>query len=389
MAHAMPKSTSHPVVTTSDWTAADARYMAQAIRLAERGLNTTDPNPRVGCVITATNVNTNTATIIGQGWHQRAGEAHAEVNAIRDAAANGESLAGATAYVTLEPCSHQGRTGPCADALVKAEVGRVVVAMQDPNPQVAGNGIDKLRAAGIKVDIGLLQAEAEALNPGFIKRMRSGLPYVRVKLASSLDGRTALANGESQWITGTAARQDVQQWRARSSAIVTGVGTVLADQPSLNVRLPNTERQPMRVVLDSTLKTPANATILSLPGEAKLLYSQSSPSGHRVDDYAVEHLQLLPDLQPRTVLQWLAEQEINEVWVEAGATLAGSFIESGLVDELLLYQAPCLLGHEGQPLAKLTGIDTMDKRSDWQIQQVRQIGDDVRMILRPVQSIPA
>lgn len=344
-------------------------WMQRALDLAKRGLFTADPNPRVGCVLTLNN------HVIGEGWHAKAGEAHAEINALRDAANNGISTQGARAYVTLEPCSHHGKTGPCAQALIDAGIADVVIAMQDPNPLVAGRGIALLQAAGITVSHGLLQDQAEALNPGFIKRMLTGLPHVRVKLAASMDGRTALNNGQSQWITGTEARLDVQHYRARSSAIITGIGTVLADDPSLNVRLDNTTRQPLRVVLDHDCRTPADAKLLTLDGDCRVLHTNA--------DIQKPYAKQLKDLAPLTVLKYLASLEMNEIWVEAGATLAGSFLSSGVTDELVLYQAPVLLGDKAQPLAVMPELQQLDQASRWKLHEVQAVGDDWRVTLQP------
>ncbi|MCB1735458.1 MAG: bifunctional diaminohydroxyphosphoribosylaminopyrimidine deaminase/5-amino-6-(5-phosphoribosylamino)uracil reductase RibD [Gammaproteobacteria bacterium] len=355
--------------------------MARALRLAEQGLFTTHPNPRVGCVIVRD------GEIVGEGWHQRAGEPHAEVHALRAA---GENARGATVYVTLEPCSHYGRTPPCANALVEAGVGRVVAAMVDPNPLVSGKGLEILRAAGIDTESGLLEAQARALNPGFIKRMETGFPWVRVKSAMSLDGRTAMANGESKWITGEAARADVHRLRARSEAIVTGIGTVLADDPSMNVRLDNAREvvQPLRVVLDPDLMMPADAQMLSLPGDTLVLTSVGA--GDDIEDLVAagaeirwlggdaEHVDLA------AVLKTLAELGVNEVMVEAGATLSGAFLTAGLVDELIVYLAPHLMGDGARGLFHLPGIARMAQRIDLEISDIRSVGRDLRITARPV-----
>lgn len=415
---------------------ADRVHMARAIRLATQGLYTTEPNPRVGCVIVKDGV------VVGEGWHRRAGGPHAEPIAL---AAAGDAARGATAYVSLEPCCHHGRTPPCTDALLAAGVGRVVVAMTDPNPLVAGSGLDRLRAGGVAVDQGLLEAEARRLNPGFIKRMERGLPYVRVKLAASLDGRTAMASGESQWITSAAARRDVQYLRARSSAILTGVGTLLADDPSLNVRLSPTDlpgvgpdeavRQPLRVVVDSRLRTPPTARLLGLPGQTLIACLDPEADG-RSSDNPETHLTAGPHLTPfptasrdrepdqpisreldrndgpharleamraralrleaagagilrvppgprgldlETLLRYLARMEINEVLIEAGATLAGSALQAGLVDELVLYLAPHLMGDGGLGLFHLPGLERMGDRLALHVQDLRKIGPDLRI----------
>ncbi len=358
----------------------DARHMARALELARRGLYTTDPNPRVGSVIVKD------GNVVGEGFHARAGEPHAEIHALRAA---GEQARGATVYLTLEPCCHHGKTPPCSDALIAAGVGRVIAAMQDPNPRVAGKGFAALNAAGIETASGLMQAEAEALNPGFIQRMKTGRPYVRVKLAASLDGRTAVANGESKWITGEAARADVQRLRARSSAILTGVGTVLADDPSLNVRAFDIGRQPLRVVVDSKLRTPPQAKMLSLPGSTLLVTAANDAArAEKLLATGAEILQLGMDgrVDLNALLAALASREVNEVLVEAGATLSGAFLEAGLVDELVLYYAPTLLGDKGRGMFRLDGIAKMTDRVALEIKDIRAIGQDWRVIARPAKS---
>ncbi len=365
----------------------DLLYMAEAIKLAYKGLYTTDPNPRVGCVI-VNNDPLNGVQVVGRGWHVKAGEGHAEVNAIHDA---GSLTEGATAYVTLEPCSHTGKTPPCADALIKANVKRVVAAMQDPNPLVAGNGIQKLRDAGIDVEVGVLQSEAETINPGFIKRMRSGYPLVRVKLAMSVDGRTAMASGESQWITGGPARQDVQRLRARSSAIVTGSGTVNYDDPSLTVRSEESglaEHQPLRVVVDSDGDIALDSKLLQLPG--KTIIAMASNKALDESELKLDRVEFksFPSntgfvangrVDLKLLLSWLAAQGYNEVLVEAGATLAGAFVSQELVDELWVYMAPKLMGSKARPLLGLP-LDTMAQQIPMDVADVRVIGDDIRLI---------
>jgi len=351
--------------------------MAHALRLAECGLFTTQPNPRVGCVIAHGD------EVVGSGFHRRAGEPHAEVHALRAA---GERARGATAYVTLEPCAHQGRTPPCADALIAAGVKRVVVAVEDPFPQVAGRGIGKLRAAGIAVETGLMRGAARELNIGFFSRIERGRPFVRVKLAMSLDGRTALADGESKWITGEAARADVQRWRARSSAILSGSGTVLADDPRLTVRLPDDEAfaPPLRVVLDRYLRTPAASHVFDGAAPTLLLHAAAAPVSDsrfaRVERMAVAEQGEGLDLT--TVLALLAARDCNEVHVEAGPTLCGALFAAGLVDELLLYVAPLLLGDQARPLLHLPTLADMTLR--WQLRVVDQrvLGQDLRLRLR-------
>jgi diaminohydroxyphosphoribosylaminopyrimidine deaminase/5-amino-6-(5-phosphoribosylamino)uracil reductase len=355
----------------------DVRHMARALQLAKRGLYTADPNPRVGCVIVRDN------QVVGEGWHRRAGEPHAEVHAL---AAAGQQAHGATAYISLEPCCHHGRTPPCSEALIKAGIARVVAAMPDPNPRVASQGITELERAGVRVDIGLLQAESERLNPGFVSRMTRGRPYLRMKLAASLDGRTALANGESKWITGEEARADVQRLRARSSAILTGIGTVLADDPSLTVRDLDIGRQPLRVVVDSRLSMRPDARMLSLSGKTLVVTAsadtrQAAALGHagaevialRAGDDRVD----LPELMRK-----LAEREVNELLVEAGATLCGSLLQAGLVDELVIYLAPNLLGNTARGLFDLPALESMQSRITLDIQDVRAVGHDWRITAR-------
>jgi diaminohydroxyphosphoribosylaminopyrimidine deaminase/5-amino-6-(5-phosphoribosylamino)uracil reductase len=352
----------------------DRRWMARALELARRGLETTAPNPRVGCVLVRDGV------VVGEGWHERAGLPHAEVNALRAAGANAQ---GAAAYVTLEPCSHHGRTPPCADALVKAGVRRVVVATGDPNPEVAGLGIARLRAAGIDVECGLLEAEARALNVGFFRRMELGLPFVRCKLAMSLDGRTAMASGESRWITAEPARADVQRLRARSCAVLTGIGTVLADDPRLDVRREDTAppaRQPLRVVLDSGLRIPAAARVLAPPGSV-LIVTAAGRAAPRLVAEGAELLCLQAEdgrVPLRAVLQALAARGCNEVLIEAGATLAGAFARAGLIDEYVLYVAPVLMGSHARPLLDLP-FERMDERRPLSIRDISAVGTDWRV----------
>ncbi|MDO8812040.1 MAG: bifunctional diaminohydroxyphosphoribosylaminopyrimidine deaminase/5-amino-6-(5-phosphoribosylamino)uracil reductase RibD [Gallionella sp.] len=358
-------------------TAQDSRWMARALRLAERGLYTTSPNPRVGCVLVKGD------EVAGEGWHQRAGEPHAEVHALRAA---GEAARGATAYVTLEPCSHHGRTPPCAEALIEAGVARVVVAVQDPNPEVAGAGIARLRAAGITVDCGLMEAAAHDLNIGFFARMTRGTPWLRSKIAMSLDGRTALSNGKSQWITGEAARQDVQRWRARSCALLTGIDTVLADDARLNVRSADMERQPLRVVLDSQLRMPLDARVLYGGGSA-LVYTASKNGAKSavLRDLGVEVV-VLPDAAGRVDLAAMAHdlagRGCNELLVEAGSTLNGGLLQAGLVDELVLYVAPQLLGNAARGVAQLGELTDLEQRVNFEWQDVRQVGKDLRILAK-------
>lgn len=357
----------------------DHIYMARAIQLAERGLYTTDPNPCVGCVIVKDDV------IVGEGAHLRAGEAHAEVNALAQA---GERAEAATAYVSLEPCSHFGRTPPCSQALIKAGVTRVVSAMQDPNPQVAGNGIQQLLNAGIQAEVGLLEAEAKQLNLGYIQRMRSGRPYIRNKLAMSLDGRTALASGESKWITDAAARQDVQRWRARSSAIMTGIGTVLADDPRMTVRLEQDVVMPLRVVIDSNLSMPLDAQILKQEGETCILTCSDDEDTQQQLRDAGAHVQQLAahngSVDLHAAIDYLGERGINDVLLETGATLSGAMLQAGLIDELIIYIAPLLLGDTARGLYHLLGINEMSQRIELDIRDISAVGKDWRVRAIPV-----
>lgn len=374
-AAAMPSyPPSHP--PSHPFSALDHAYMAQALRLAEKGLDTTSPNPRVGCVIVRD------GQVVGTGWHERAGKPHAEVNALRAA---GAAARGATVYLTLEPCSHHGRTPPCAEALVEAGVAKVIVAMQDPNPLVAGKGYALLKEAGIEVQAGLMEAEATALNIGFVSRMTRNRPWVRMKIAASLDGKTALNNGTSQWITGEAARRDGHRMRARSCAILTGIGTVLADNPELSVRHVETSRQPLRVVVDSRLDIPLDARLLRGAGE--LVFTANSSEGkimglHDVGARAI----VVPDSDSGNrvdltgMMRMLADFEINEVMVEAGRTLNGALIAAGLVDELVIYLAPYLIGDEAQGMLKLTELTELSKKRKLEIRDIRMMGPDIRLI---------
>ena len=359
----------------SDFTRADHEFMSRALRLAAKGLYSTDPNPRVGCVLVREDV------IVGEGWHERAGEAHAEIHALKAA---GEQARGATAYVTLEPCCHHGRTPPCSEALIQAGVARVVIAMQDPHARVDGGGIAQLREAGIEVETGLLEARARELNPGFIQRMQRGRPFVRCKLGMSLDGRTAMASGESKWITSPAAREDVQRLRARSSAMLTGVGTVLADDPSLTVRIEGVERQPLRVVVDTHLSMPATAKMLSLPGRTLVMTCSDDEAARQRLQQAGAEVCLMPcgagnSVSLEAVLDELAGREVNEVLLETGATLSGAMLRQGLIDELVIYMAPVLMGDGARGLFHLPGLDSMADKIPLEISDVRAVGRDWRI----------
>lgn len=359
------------------FSAFDHGCMARALRLAERGLNSTTPNPRVGCVIASGD------RIIACGWHRAAGQPHAEVEALHAA---GELARGATAYVTLEPCSHRGRTPPCSEALIDAGVGEVVFAADDPNPLVNGGGRRQLEDAGIRVRRGLMAEAASSLNAGFEARMRRGRPWVRVKLAQSLDGRTALENGDSQWITGPAARADVQRWRARACAIMTGIGTVQADDPSLDVRIEGASRQPLRVIVDSRWRVRPQAKTFSRPGAVLVAGLASVEPPPELNGVAAK-LMPLPGragrVDLRLLLEALAALELNEIHVEAGAGLCGALLEAQLVDEVLLYQAPCALGSRGRPAFLMESIDSMERRPTFEWRDRRMLGNDLRMRLRP------
>ncbi len=355
---------------------ADNEFMARALRLAERGLYSTTPNPRVGCVIVRD------GRVVGEGWHARAGEAHAEIHALRAA---GAAARGATAYVTLEPCSHHGRTPPCAEALIAAGVTRVVAAMEDPNPQVAGQGMAALLAAGIAAECGLLGDAALELNIGFAARMTRRCPWLRMKLAASLDGKTALQNGASQWITGAAARQDGHRWRARACAILSGIGTVRDDDPQLNVRGVETTRQPLKVVVDSRLELPLDARLLA-GGDVLVAAAQGDVAKIAALRERGAEVLLLPDAGGKVdltaLLEELGRRGVNEVHAEAGFKLNGSLLGAGLVDELLLYLAPCLIGDAARGMFNLPGLDSLDGKRRLAIRDVRMVGPDLRLLAR-------
>jgi len=353
--------------------------MGRALALAERGLYTTTPNPRVGCILVRD------GAAVGEGWHEAAGKPHAEVNALAQA---GERARGTTAYVTLEPCSHHGRTPPCADALVAAGVARVVAAMQDPNPRVAGQGFARLAAAGIAVESGLMEQEARELNIGFVSRMTRGRPWVRMKVAASLDGRTALENGESQWITGEAARSDGHHWRARACAVLTGIGTLKEDDPQLNVRHVKTSRQPLRILIDSRLEAAPTARLFKQRG---VLVFSAAPYPQRAQRFRGRGAEIvvLPNVHGKVdlpgMLMELGRREINELHVEAGPRLNGSMIEEGCVDELLVYLAPSLIGDTGRGMFHIQPINELAQQRRLSIAQMTQIGEDVRILARFVQ----
>ena len=357
--------------------------MTLALRLAEQGLYSTQPNPRVGCVVVKND------KIIGEGAHLRAGEAHAEVIALRQA---GLLAAGSDVYVTLEPCNHHGRTPPCVDALIAAGVKRVVVAMQDPNPLVAGQGILRLQAHGIVVVSGLMQNEALTLNAGFFKRMTLALPYVRSKIAASLDGRTALKNGKSQWITGEAARLDVQHWRAQSCAVVTGIGTVLADNPSMNVRLQASKHQPLRVIVDSYLRTPGNCKMLDTVQQNPVLIAYAKDLSQQVTHLSAMGAECLHlpnasgQVDLKALLQELALRGVNEVLVEAGQCLNGALLAAGLIDEFIFYYAPKLMGADAKSMLAIPELTDMQQVNQLEILDVRQIGSDIRLRAQPLKN---
>jgi len=363
------------------FTPQDQTFMQRALELAGRGLTTTTPNPRVGAVIVKD------GAVVGEGWHQVAGEAHAELNAVRDAHAKhgAASVQGSTIYVTLEPCSHFGRTPPCADLLINEGVARVVAAMEDPNPLVGGQGFARLRAAGIDVRCGLMENDARELNIGFVSRMVRGLPWVRLKVAASLDGKTALANGQSQWITGPEARQDGHAYRARACAILTGIGTVLEDDPQLNVREVDTPRQPLKVIVDSRLQTPTDARILR-EGKVLIACAADNPEARaRLEAKGCEVI-LLPNEAGKVELidlvRELGRRKLNEIHVESGFKLNGSLLREGCVDELLIYIAACILGDTGLGMFNLPTLTDLKQRQQLRLHTVAQIGADLRVIAR-------
>lgn len=360
----------------------DYAFMSYALRLAEKGLYSTTPNPRVGCVLTLDD------RIIGSGWHEKAGQPHAEINAL---ASTSEAACGATAYITLEPCSHYGRTPPCVNALIDAGITKVIIAMEDPNPMVSGRGCMLLEQAGITVQTGLLQVQAQALNIGFIMRMMHKKPWIRLKTAASLDGKTALNNGISQWITGETARQDGHRWRARSCAIMTGIGTVKSDNPQLSVRHAETARQPKKIIVDSHLNIPLNAKLLQSDGEV-LIFTAHDESVEKKEALSRMGAQVIvmPNekgaIDLKKMMTVLAAMEINEVLVEAGRELNGALIEAGLVDEMIFYLAPHLLGDDARGMIKLPELTCLEQKKELKIQDVRMIGQDIRIIAKFPQS---
>lgn len=381
------------------WNSADYQYMSLALQLAQQGLYSTSPNPRVGCVIVQH------GQVIGRGAHLMAGQAHAEIIALQDAQQHyPQHIKGATVYVSLEPCSHHGRTPPCADALIAAGVGQVIAAMQDPNPQVAGQGLARLAQAGIPTSVGLLASAAEQLNIGFVQRMRTQRPWVRVKIAASLDGKTALHNGHSAWISNAHSRLDVQHWRAQSCAILTGIGTVQQDNPRLNVREIVTARQPLKVILDSQLHISPQAEILesgnsllvtaqdladaAMQEKIQTIQTQAKQAQATVNFIALSNKQNQDNQHNQVdllaLMHHLAEIGINELLVEAGPKLNGALLQAGLVDELIIYLAPHLLGGQAQQMLQQPVLDNMQGRVQLQWKDVRQFGDDIRLIARPI-----
>ena len=367
------------------YSAADQEWMSKALEQAQHSLYLSNPNPRVGCVIVRE------GKMIAQGHTQQVGGPHAEIQALADLRTKGLSAEGATVYVTLEPCSHTGRTPPCVDALIATKPAKVYIAMQDPNPLVAGRGIERLKAAGIQVYCGLLEQEAEVLNRGFISRMTRGLPWVRLKIAASLDGKTALGNGQSQWITGPTARKDGHHWRAQACAIVTGVGTIKEDDPLLNVRDVVTQRQPWKVIVDSKLETPSSAKILKNLGGAKVIIMcgklDSKEQQQKAAIFREQGIEVteMPNTQgkvdlPKMFAYLAQEREINEIHVEAGFKLNGSMLREHCVDELLLYYAPFFIG-DGIGMANIAPLSHLDQRQDWQIIDQDVLGKDMRLRL--------
>ena len=355
---------------------ADYAFMSYALRLAEKGLYDTTPNPRVGCVITQN------AQIVGSGWHEKAGQPHAEVNALNSA---GEAARGATVYVTLEPCAHYGRTPPCVNALIAAGIAKIIIAMKDPNPLVSGRGKTLLELAGIDVQVGLLEAEASALNVGFVTRMTHKKPWVRIKTAASLDGKTALNNGVSQWITGESARQDAHRWRARSCAILTGIGTVKSDNPQLTVRYIKTRRQPKKIIVDSHLVIPLDAKLLQA-GEEVFIFTANNNNPEKNEALSKMGVRVIVlsngkgrvDLEK--MITTLVDFGMNEVLVEAGCGLNGALVEAGLVNEMIIFLAPHLLGNNAQGMVQLPELMNLDKKKTLRINDLRMVGQDIRII---------
>ena len=363
------------------WSDIDTTRMRQALTLANQAMFITTPNPRVGCVITSPS-----GEVLGEGHTQAAGLAHAEIMALHEAQARGHTVQGSTAYVTLEPCAHHGRTGPCCDALIAAGIAKVVVSVQDPNPQVAGQGLARLRAAGVTVDVGCGAEQASELNIGFFKRMQHGMPWLRMKSAQSLDGQTALPNGQSQWITSEEARADGHHWRARACALLSGIGTVLQDNPLLNVRGVNTPRQPDVLLVDSRLQTPLDARLWETQRKVVIYHAERNAAKEEVLSQRGAELVYLPGMGQKVdlnaMVRDMGHRAYNEVHTEAGHKLNGSLLNAGLVDELLIYIAPALLG-PGQPMASLPSLQQLNEKQAWQFISHERIGADLRLMLRP------
>ena len=368
------------------WTASDHQHMSRALQLARRGLYSTDPNPRVGCVIVKDDV------VLSEGWHQKAGQPHAEIEALNNAKENNasENISGATCYVTLEPCAHHGRTPPCTESLISAGIRKVVAATIDPNPLVAGKGLQQLKDAGIETASGLMEAQASELNPGFEMRMKQGRPLVRCKLAMSLDGKTALSNGDSKWISSPESRMDVQKLRARSSAIMTGIGTIIADDPSMNVRLSETSewdgdvRQPLRVILDSRLEISPEAKILNVAGDVIIFHASGDEEKKQKLENTGAELVFVKEKRGSKFLEYVlaylaTNKEINEILLETGSILAGEMMQAGLIDEIMIYLAPALLGHGAKSLFQLPLLDNMSDRISLDFYDIRFIGKDIRI----------
>lgn len=358
------------------FSSADVTFMSQALQLAEKGLFTTSPNPRVGCVIVRN------GAIVGSGWHERAGQPHAEINALTMA---GDAACDATAYITLEPCSHYGRTPPCVEALIKAGITRAVIAMEDPNPQVFGTGCARMRQAGISVETGLLQAQALALNVGFVKRMQQRKPWLRLKIAASLDGKTALSNGRSQWITGEAARRDGHRWRARACGVMTGIGTILSDNARLSVRDIPTTRQPKKIIVDSRLSIPLDAHVLQ--GQDTFIFTACGDNSSKIAALRKKGAQVIVlqnfdrhHVDLPSMMEALAGLELNEVLVEAGSRLNGTLLSTGLADELIIYFAPSLLGSSAQAMFQLPELDSLAQKIPLKVEDIRMIGKDIRIM---------
>ncbi|MBT3993586.1 MAG: bifunctional diaminohydroxyphosphoribosylaminopyrimidine deaminase/5-amino-6-(5-phosphoribosylamino)uracil reductase RibD [Gammaproteobacteria bacterium] len=358
----------------------DIKYMSLSLDLAKKGINTCMPNPRVGCVIVKDD------TVIGQGWHNQTGQSHAEVMALNDA---GENAVNSTVYITLEPCTHTGNTPPCVNALIEAKVKKVFFAMNDPNPKVFGNSKELLQSSGIEVENGLLENESKEINLGFLKRMNKGVPFIRTKIAASLDGRTALKNGKSQWITSEESRKDVQKYRARSCGILTSISTILADNPSLNVRLNNfkNEHQPKRIILDSNLRIVGDENILKLPGEKYIYSLKKDHNESQIRNIIRTTKEIEGRVSLLDVIKDLGVEEMNEILIEAGSILNGAFLKQNLIDEIVLYLAPCFLGDKARGIFDLPILHEMSEKYNFKINDIDQIGPDIKVILRKIENV--